>query len=130
MSDSQNSEMGTGFLSHLIAHLLEGCQIPKVQVERSIGPVLGVFLAEVLTATLKDDEALSGRYRMLCPEFPLVKENSLQSTNIDFLLYNERRESLVFLELKTAGSSFSADQAQDLPRKQNQGRKPERCLSG
>lgn len=111
MSNSQNSQMNKGFLSHLMAHLLEGSQIPKVQVERSVGPVLGFFLAEVLTATLKDDGALSGRYRMLCPEFPLAKGNSLQSTNIDFLLYNEDRQALVFLELKTAGSSFSPDQA-------------------
>lgn len=111
MSNSQNSQMNKGFLSHLMAHLLEGSQIPKVQVERSVGPVLGFFLAEVLTATLKDDGALSGRYRMLCPEFPLAKGNSLQSTNIDFLLYNEDRQALVFLELKTAGSSFSPEQA-------------------
>ena len=111
MSNCQNSQMTMGFLSHLMAHLLEGSQIPKVQVERSVGPVLGFFLAEVLTATLKDDEALSGRYRMLCPEFPLVKEKSLQSTNIDFLLYNEDRQALVFLELKTAGSSYSPEQA-------------------
>lgn len=111
MSNSQNSQMNKGFLSHLMAHLLEGSQIPKVQVERSVGPVLGFFLAEILTATLKDDGALSGRYRMLCPEFPLAKGNSLQSTNIDFLLYNEDRQALVFLELKTAGSSFAAGQA-------------------
>ena len=110
MSNSQNSQMNKGFLSHLMAHLLEGSQIPKVQVERSVGPVLGFFLAEVLSATLKDDGALSGRYRMLCPEFPLAKKNN-QSTNIDFLLYNEDRQALVFLELKTAGSSFSPEQA-------------------
>ena len=111
MNHSHNSQITKGFLSHLMAHLLEGSQIPKVQVERSVGPVLGFFLAEVLTATLKDDGALSGRYRMLCPEFPLAKVNSLQSTNIDFLLYNEDRQALVFLELKTAGSSFSPEQA-------------------
>ena len=117
MSNSQNSQMNKGFLSHLMTHLLEGSQIPKVQVERSIGPVLGFFLAEVLTATLKDDGALSGCYRMLCPEFPLakgknqsIKENN-QSTNIDFLLYNEDRQALVFLELKTAVSSFLPAQA-------------------
>lgn len=32
MSNSQNSQMNKGFLSHLMAHLLEGSQIPKVQV--------------------------------------------------------------------------------------------------
>jgi len=76
MSNSQNSQMNKGFLSHLMAHLLEGSQIPKVQVERSVGPVLGFFLAEVLTATLKDDGALSGRYRMLCPNFHSPKETA------------------------------------------------------
>lgn len=111
MSNLQNSQMTNEFLHHLMAHLLEGSQIPKVQVERSIGPILGFFLAEVLTATLKDDQELSGRYRMLCPEFPLVKENNLQSTNIDSLLYNEDRQALIFLELKTAVSSFSPEQA-------------------
>lgn len=113
MSDEQDSRMDDVFLRQLMAHLLEGRHIPKVQVERSVGPVLGFFLADVLTATLKDDEVLSGRYRMLCPEFPLLKGSSRQSTNIDFLLYNEDRQSLIFLELKTAGSSFDAEQARN-----------------
>ncbi|WP_213360209.1 hypothetical protein [Brachymonas denitrificans] len=103
--------MTEDFLRQLMEHLLQGRQLPKVQVERSVGPILGFFLEDVLTATLKDDEFLSGRYRMLCPEFPLIKENNRQSTNIDFLLYNEDRQALVFLELKTTSSSFDSNQA-------------------
>lgn len=103
----------TVFIEQLMSHILEGVRIPKLQIERAVGPVLGFFLADVLTATLADDEELSGRYRMLCPEFPLLKKSvqSLQSTNIDWLLYNETRQELVFLELKTANSSFSGEQA-------------------
>lgn len=99
------------FIGQLMAHILEGSQIPKVQVERAVGPILGFFLADVLSATLCNDERLSGQYRVLCPEFPLLKPVSLQSSNIDWLLYNETRQELVFLELKTANRSFSADQA-------------------
>ena len=103
----------TTFIRQLMSHILEGVRLPKLQVERAVGPVLGFFLENVLTATLAEDEELSGRYRMLCPEFPLLKKsaNNLQSTNIDWLLYNETRQELVFLELKTANSSFSGEQA-------------------
>lgn len=101
----------TEFVSQLMTHILEGCQIPKVQVERAVGPVLGFFLADVLTATLEDDDSLSGQYIVLCPEFPLLKPVGKLSTNIDWLLYNETRRELVFLELKTDGGSFSDEQA-------------------
>ena len=103
----------TTFIRQLMSHILEGVRIPKLQVERAVGPVLGFFLEDVLTATLAEDEELSGRYRMLCPEFPLLKKSAsnLQSTNIDWLLYNETRQELLFLELKTASTSFSGDQA-------------------
>ena len=102
----------TQFITQLMAHILEGVRIPKVQVERAVGPILGFFIADVLTKTLKDDDELRGQYRMLSPEFPLLKKHgNLQSTNIDWLLYNETRKELVFLELKTARSSFSPEQA-------------------
>lgn len=99
------------FIHQLMVHILEGNQIPKVQLERVVGPILGFFLAEVLTTTLQKDEGFSGQYRMLCPEFPLLKPVGRQSSNIDWLLYNETRQELVFLELKTASGSFCAKQA-------------------
>lgn len=99
------------FIHQLMLHILEGNQIPKVQVERVVGPILGFFLAEVLTASLQKDEMFSGKYRVLCPEFPLLKPMGRQSSNVDWLLYNETRQELVFLELKTASGSFCTKQA-------------------
>lgn len=104
--------MHNDFLTELMNHILEGAKIPKLQVERAVGPVLGFFLADVLTATLADDDDLSGQYHMLCPEFPLLGEKGFQSSNIDWLLYNEDRKALIFLELKTVDSSLSLAQAQ------------------
>ena len=45
---------------------------------------------------------------MICEEFPLRKDGTqtYQSTNIDWLLYNHDDDELVFLELKTACTSF------------------------
>jgi hypothetical protein len=48
---------------------------------------------------------------MICEEFPVRKppvndKSTYQSTNVDWLLYNASDDQLVFLELKTADSSF------------------------
>ncbi|KON81237.1 hypothetical protein PA01_06110 [Azoarcus sp. PA01] len=101
----------TGFIPELMNHIMKGANIPKVQVERVVGPVLGFFIADVLTATLAEDPVLSGDYVMLCPEFPLKKTDDNQSTNIDWLLFNKTRKELVLLELKTTDTTFSSEQA-------------------
>lgn len=107
----KNMSSTTDFILELMNHLLEGANIPKVQVERSVGPVLGFFLADVLTETLREDPILSGKYVMLCPEFPLKKTQNNHSTNIDWLLFNETKKELVLLELKTSDTTFSPEQA-------------------
>lgn len=99
------------FVEVLMDHIMEGMMIPKVQIERVVGPILGMFLADVLTSTLQEDTALSGPIQMICPEFPFKKSDNNQSTNIDWLLYNPDRKQLLFLELKTADSSVDTDQA-------------------
>ena len=101
-----------GFVARLMAHILEGVDIPKVQIERVVGPILGFFIDRVLTATLADDPELAGDYVMLCPEFPLKKAGNNQSTNIDWLLFNRTRQALVLLELKTTDTTFSVEQAE------------------
>jgi len=80
-------------------HILDQRKIPKVQVERAIGPILGLFIEELLSKALKD------KLVMICAEFPLRKSTagSNQSTNIDWLLYSKRNCQLVFVELKTTG---------------------------
>jgi hypothetical protein len=99
------SEPREVFIEKLMAHIMHLTMIPKVQVERAIGPILGLFIAELLSTKW------SKKVEMICEEFPLLKEpvNGIlkyQSTNIDWLLYNVSDDQLVFLELKTAYTSF------------------------
>jgi hypothetical protein len=95
------SEPREVFIEKLMADILRLRTIPKVQVERVIGPILGLFIAELLSTMW------SKQVEMICEEFPLRKEpGKYQSTNIDWLLYNHDDDELVFLELKTACTSF------------------------
>jgi hypothetical protein len=103
--------MGASFIGAMMDHILEGMMIPKVQIERVVGPILSMFLEDVLTETLRGDSLTSGRFAMICPEFPFKKDGSRQSTNIDWLMYNLDRRQLVFLELKTSDSSVDLEQS-------------------
>ena len=89
----------------------EGTQIPKVQVERYISPILAVFLEDILYQLYKKE------YKMISPEFPIRKgsidyksKRQNQSTNIDYLMYNKTDNKLVFIELKTDSTSFKSSQ--------------------
>lgn len=100
----------TAFFTALMAHLMQGSMIPKVQVERSVGPIIGFFLAEALSSALNEDVV------MLCPEFPIRKtrvgesENN-QSTNIDWLMFSRDKQELLLVELKTTDTSFRNEQS-------------------
>lgn len=113
------------FFAQLMQHLMDGTMIPKVQVERSIGPIIGFFLADALSTPLGEDIV------MLCPEFPIrnnrplampaaarivasemQKQESNQSTNIDWLMLNRRTQELLLVELKTTDTSFRTSQAE------------------
>lgn len=84
------------FVKELMEHIMKQRKIPKVQVERAIGPILGMFIAEALPAEL------FGHLEIICAEFPLLKEDeTMQSKNIDCLLYSTTNDELVFVELKT-----------------------------
>ena len=93
------------FFADLMQHLMAGTMIPKVQVERSLGPIIGFFLADALSANLQEDIV------MLCPEFPIRKEGNNQSTNIDWLMFSRTKQELLLVELKTTDTSFAAWQA-------------------
>lgn len=97
--------IGTPFFTALMQHLMQGTMIPKVQVERSIGPIIGFFLADAL-ATAPDDDIV-----MLCPEFPIQKAGNNQSTNIDWLMLNLATQELLLVELKTTDTTFRPEQA-------------------
>jgi len=103
------SEPREVFIEKLMAHIMRLTMIPKVQAERAIAPILGLFIAELLSTKW------GKKVEMICEEFPLRKEpvkgiQTCQSTNIDWLLYNASDDQLVFLELKTAATSFDERQ--------------------
>lgn len=97
------------FIDELMSHILEGANIPKVQVERAIGPILSMFIEGVLNKYFENHKDYSGDYKLISPEFPLKKDNN-QSTNIDYLLVNKSRKILVFFELKTDIGSIGGEQ--------------------
>ena len=101
-------------------HIMEGMLIPKVQIERAVGPILGMYLADVLTETFRVDSEYSGSFSMICQEFPLKKEFNWQSTNIDYLLYNPDRKQLIFFELKTSDTSVNHEQTRIYREKQKE----------
>ncbi len=102
--------MSDTFANSLMTHIMEATMIPKVQVERVVGPILSMFIGDVLTATLQHDSHLSGNIKLIAPEFPLKKENNRQSTNIDWLMFNTSRDQLLLVELKTSDTSIRGSQ--------------------
>lgn len=102
--------MGNPFVEELMNHIMETRMIPKVQVERAVGPILNVFLADVLTATFSHDPNRAGKNVVICPEFPFKKPDNNQSTNIDWLMYNPEQKELLFVELKTSDTSVNVQQ--------------------
>jgi len=99
----------TEFIDELMRHILEGTKIPKVQVERAIGTILGFFIESILDKYFANHPDYSGKFEMISPEFPLKKGNN-QSTNIDFLLVNNLKKVLVLFELKTDLGSIGKEQ--------------------
>lgn len=105
------------FLSEYFVRLVNYNKIPKLQIERAISPFLSIFIEDLMTDFLKDNPKLKGKIEMILPEFPLKKENNQtikkennHSTNIDWLLINREKGVLLFVELKTAASSYKREQ--------------------
>ncbi len=65
----------TKFINDLMECIIEGINIPKVQVERVITPILGMFLESILNRVFAEHPKFSGSYTLVSPEFPLKKEN-------------------------------------------------------
>ena len=109
--DKQQLAADTSFFKVLLKHIMKGVNVPKVQIERVIGPILGLFIEDVMSSLLKE------KVVTLSAEFPIRKlaqefqEQNNQSTNIDWLMYAEESKTLVFVELKTTDTAFRAGQA-------------------
>lgn len=99
------------FVDRLCASIIDHQNIPKLQVERLVGPVLGIFLQDILDALALKDSLPHGKYEIVSPEWPLrIQEPGFQSTNIDWLAINRSNLSLLFIELKTSSSSIDKRQ--------------------
>lgn len=94
------------FFKELMDSIVDSQNVPKVQVERSISPILGMFIESIVEEHLEGED----KYRIVSEEFPLRVEGSLRSTNVDWLLVNEKKNKLVLVELKTCGSSYRTKQ--------------------
>jgi hypothetical protein len=102
MSTSGDYAFVNALMQYIVADL---GKIPKAQVERAVGPILGLFLEQVFSKVFQD------AVQVICPEFPLRKPDSNQSTNLDWLLYAKNRDQFLFVELKTTDTTYREDQA-------------------
>jgi hypothetical protein len=89
-------------LAHIIVDL---ANIPKVQVERIVGPVLSIFIAEIINKLLNVPNNSADKIELVAPEWPLKKDENNQSTNIDWLFVQPSKDRFFFVELKTDSSS-------------------------
>jgi len=97
------------FVEALMKNILDGAMIPKLQIERTIGPILSFFLEGVLSKNLNASVV------MLSPEFPIRRSRLLDSdknysTNIDWLMMDSDKKELLLVELKTSDTSLNKDQ--------------------
>ena len=93
------------FVSDL-ANRIEGWAcIPKLQVERLVGPILAIFLEEIMNVLFKIPANSPDPIRLIAPEWPLKKDGNNSSENIDWLMIQPINKILYFIELKTATDS-------------------------
>ena len=99
------------FIKDLVGSIVKNKDMPKVQVEREISPILEMFIEGFMDELGKNGKVAEGSYKFIAPEFPLSNEDdSHRSVNIDYLLLNKDTNTLYFIELKTDSSSFKLEQ--------------------
>lgn len=103
------SDLPHTFVRQLMSEIARLHSIPKVQVERAVGPILGMFLPGIVGSLLGHPPDATG-FEIVSPEFPLKRADNNQSTNIDWLLVHRPSGLLVLFELKTAADSFDGPQ--------------------
>jgi hypothetical protein len=104
--------MENKFVKTLIEAIVKNRNMPKVQVEREISPILEIFIESAMNKLAENRKIKSGQYKLIASEFPISnwESENLRSINIDFLMFNESEKDLVFIELKTDSSSFETEQ--------------------
>jgi hypothetical protein len=97
--------MENKFLDKLFEELKDLNKVPKFQLERAVSPLLGIFIREII------NHAFTASTTISIPEFPLKKKDNNQSTNIDWLLIDDKRKILYCVELKTDKFSLRKKQS-------------------
>lgn len=99
------------FVKTLVESIVKNKDMPKVQVEREISPIIEIFIEGFMDELAKNNKIDEGAYKLIAPEFPLSnKDDNHRSKNIDFLVLNKDTNVLYFVELKTDSSSFKLEQ--------------------
>jgi hypothetical protein len=95
------------FINELFALLAANKKFPSYQAERRIDIFINFFLEDILTHHFPGSEV-----SCIAPEFPLKKESSNQSTNVDYLCVRKtgQEQRILFVELKTDTASFDKKQ--------------------
>lgn len=104
-----NEKYGEGpFVELILRRLMKFKSLPKFQFERRIDAFITMFLPQILSAHF------GGETELVCPEFPVKKEDSNQSTNADYLLYQKPEGAdsgrWILAELKTDEGSVGDGQ--------------------
>lgn len=99
------------FIETLITSIINNRNMPKVQVEREISPILDIYMPDILKELVGKNNQ---RYQHILSEFPLqvVQEKGKinnSSKNIDSL-FLEDNDTLIFIELKTDFTSYNKKQ--------------------
>jgi len=94
----------------LVRLIINNKDVPRVQVEREISPILEIFLESVMDRLAERGKIPKGKYRLLAPEFPIQSidgnNENKKTTSIDYLMLNISEKKLFFVELKTNSTSF------------------------
>jgi hypothetical protein len=95
-------------IDQLMKQIKDDYQTLKYQAEVSINTLLSIFIEALLNQYLYNNRELVEKGILIGKEFRFKKISSNQSENIDFLFGT--RNTLYFIELKTASSSYDAEQ--------------------
>ena len=94
------------FLKTLIDNITENIKCPRSQVERQLMPIIDIFIKDVIN----NHHGEVGRFEIISSEFPLPIGDDNKSKSVDYLFFDNKNNSLLFVEIKTASNSFELGQ--------------------
>jgi len=97
-------------------------KLPKYQLERRLDIFFSIYLKEIVEVfykeILKEEIQLS---EVIIPEFPLKKDGSNNSTNVDYVMFCKKKTKVILTELKTDVSSVNDKQIEYLKKSKDIG---------